>query len=110
MRRWPAPVRFNRPSEPRCHHRVQPSHHDNDQVGRGAPTITVLCSSSTSSSTQRPSSKAQRKVKLKIIQDQVGHAHASTTALYTGVSDEFRTRLLARALEAHSDELGMAPA
>lgn len=46
----------------------------------------------------------------RFVQDQVGHAQASTTALYTGVSDEFRTRLLARALEAHSDELGMAAA
>ncbi|MER5793262.1 tyrosine-type recombinase/integrase [Streptomyces sp. NPDC001980] len=45
----------------------------------------------------------------RFVQDQVGHQHASTTALYTGVSDEFRTRLLMRAMEAHGDELGMTP-
>jgi integrase/recombinase XerD len=33
-------------------------------------------------------------------QDQAGHAYASTTAIYTGVSDEFRNRLLAKALRA----------
>ncbi|MFE9856392.1 tyrosine-type recombinase/integrase [Streptomyces sp. NPDC005780] len=46
----------------------------------------------------------------RFVQDQVGHAHASTTALYTGVSDEFRTRLLVKALSPHSDDLGMSPA
>lgn len=30
----------------------------------------------------------------KFVQDQVGHSHASTTAIYTGVSDEYRTRLV----------------
>lgn len=33
-------------------------------------------------------------IKLKMMQQQVGHSHASTTALYTSVSDEFRNRLL----------------
>ncbi|MFE5596117.1 hypothetical protein [Streptomyces sp. NPDC056549] len=64
------------------------------------PTITVLYSSSTPSSTQRPSSKAQRKVKLKVIQEQVGHEHASTTSLYTCVSSDFRTRTLRRHLDS----------
>ncbi|MHB6911252.1 tyrosine-type recombinase/integrase [Streptomyces sp. DB-54] len=32
----------------------------------------------------------------RFVQDQVGHEYASTTALYTGVSDEFRNRLLLR--------------
>jgi site-specific recombinase XerD len=32
-------------------------------------------------------------VGLKIMQDQVGHRHASTTSIYTGVSDEYRNRL-----------------
>ncbi|MFI5664834.1 tyrosine-type recombinase/integrase [Streptomyces sp. NPDC051684] len=41
----------------------------------------------------------------KFVQDQVGHLHASTTALYMGVSDEYRTRLLRRALSEHCDEL-----
>ncbi len=35
---------------------------------------------------------------LKIMQHQVGHAYASTTAIYTGVSDEYRNRLLERSL------------
>ncbi len=34
----------------------------------------------------------------RFVQDQVGHAYASTTAIYTGVSDEYRNRLLHRAL------------
>jgi site-specific recombinase XerD len=34
----------------------------------------------------------------KFVQDQVGHRHASTTAIYTGVSDEFRTRLVQASL------------
>ncbi len=32
----------------------------------------------------------------RFIQEQVGHAYASTTALYTGVSDDYRNRLLTR--------------
>jgi integrase/recombinase XerC len=40
----------------------------------------------------------------RFVSEQVGHAYASTTAIYTGVSDEYRTRLLRRALtERHSD-------
>ncbi len=34
------------------------------------------------------------------VQQQVGHQHASTTAIYTCVSSEFRTRTLRRALDA----------
>ncbi len=37
-------------------------------------------------------------IELKIMQDQVGHAYASTTAIYTGVSDEYRNRLVQRAM------------
>ncbi|MFF0087826.1 tyrosine-type recombinase/integrase [Streptomyces canus] len=40
----------------------------------------------------------------RFVQDQVGHAYASTTAIYTGVSDDYRNRLLERSLkERHSD-------
>jgi site-specific recombinase XerD len=39
----------------------------------------------------------------KFIQDQAGHAYASTTAIYTGVSDEYRNRLLLRSLEKYAD-------
>jgi integrase len=35
---------------------------------------------------------------LKIIQEQVGHAYAATTALYTNVSDDFKNRTLAKSL------------
>jgi site-specific recombinase XerD len=38
--------------------------------------------------------------RLKIIQQQAGHEHASTTAIYTCVSSDFRTRTLRRALDA----------
>jgi site-specific recombinase XerD len=40
----------------------------------------------------------------RFVQDQVGHAYASTTAIYTGVSDDYRNRLLHRVLkERHGD-------
>ncbi|MFJ9777822.1 hypothetical protein ACIRVF_42390 [Kitasatospora sp. NPDC101157] len=39
------------------------------------------------------------------MQDQVGHAYASTTAIYTGVSDEYRNRLLQRMLKERRAEL-----
>lgn len=35
----------------------------------------------------------------RFVQEQVGHAFASTTAVYTGVSNEYRNRLLRRALD-----------
>lgn len=41
----------------------------------------------------------------RFVQDQVGHTYASTTAIYTGVSDEYRTRLLQRALANHRNDL-----
>ncbi|MGH3226237.1 MAG: tyrosine-type recombinase/integrase [Streptosporangiaceae bacterium] len=34
------------------------------------------------------------------VQQQAGHEHASTTAIYTCVSSDFRTRTLRRALDA----------
>lgn len=36
----------------------------------------------------------------KFVQDQMGHEHASTTALYTCVSSDFRIRTLRRVLDA----------
>jgi site-specific recombinase XerD len=41
----------------------------------------------------------------KFVQDQVGHLTASTTAIYSGVSDEFRTRLITKALRQRHDDL-----
>ena len=41
----------------------------------------------------------------RFVQDQVGHAYASTTAIYTGVSDEYRNRLLERSLRARHGDL-----
>jgi site-specific recombinase XerD len=38
--------------------------------------------------------------KLKIMQEQVGHEHASTTSIYTCVSSDFRKRTLRRHLDA----------
>ncbi|WP_431030918.1 tyrosine-type recombinase/integrase [Plantibacter sp. RU18] len=41
------------------------------------------------------------------VQEQVGHAHASTTSIYTSVSSDFRTCTLRNALDrAVSDALG----
>ncbi|SMD27312.1 hypothetical protein [Kibdelosporangium aridum] len=39
------------------------------------------------------------------VQQQVGHAYASTTAGYTGVSDEYRNRLMEKALRAYAPDL-----
>lgn len=38
------------------------------------------------------------------VQQQMGHEHASTTALYTCVSSDFRTRTLRKALDATVSE------
>ncbi|MDW4901341.1 tyrosine-type recombinase/integrase [Streptomyces californicus] len=44
----------------------------------------------------------------RFVQDQVGHAYASTTAIYSHVSDEYRNRLLLRSLQArHGDLWGL---
>lgn len=34
----------------------------------------------------------------KFVQDQVGHAYASTTAIYTSVGDDYKNRMIAKAL------------
>ncbi|WP_229023154.1 tyrosine-type recombinase/integrase [Actinomarinicola tropica] len=39
------------------------------------------------------------------VQQQVGHAYASTTAIYSGVSDEFKNRILADAIAANRPEV-----
>ncbi|HEY6425093.1 MAG TPA: tyrosine-type recombinase/integrase [Pseudonocardiaceae bacterium] len=41
----------------------------------------------------------------KFVQDQCGHAWGSTTALYSGVSEEYRNRLVQRALSKHDGAL-----
>jgi site-specific recombinase XerD len=41
----------------------------------------------------------------RFVSDQVGHAYASTTAIYTGVSDEYRNRLVQRALRRRHNDL-----
>lgn len=74
--------------------------HGNDQFGRSDLMIITLRALSTPSSTQQCTSAAQRAKQLKIIQQQVGHEHASTTAIYTCVSSDFRTRTLRQALDA----------
>jgi hypothetical protein len=37
------------------------------------------------------------------VSEQAGHRYASTTAIYTGVSDDYRTRLVRRSLEARPE-------
>jgi len=39
----------------------------------------------------------------RFVSEQVGHRYASTTAIYTNVSDEYRTRLIRRALESRTE-------
>ncbi len=53
-----------------------------------------FATSRTITATQTPRSTACRASELKIIQEQVGHEHASTTSIYTCVSSDFRTRTL----------------
>ena len=36
----------------------------------------------------------------RFVTEQVGHAYAATTAIYTGVSDDYKNRVLSRALAA----------
>ena len=38
----------------------------------------------------------------RFVTDQVGHAYAATTAIYTGVSDDYKNRVLAEALGERS--------
>ena len=39
----------------------------------------------------------------RFVSTQVGHSYAATTAIYTGVSDEYRNRLLRRSLHRHPE-------
>jgi site-specific recombinase XerD len=41
----------------------------------------------------------------RFVQEQVGHRHASTTAIYTGVSDDYRNRLMQKAVASWAPEL-----
>ena len=41
----------------------------------------------------------------RFVQEQVGHTYASTTAIYTSVSDAYRNTLLRRALAARNPDL-----
>jgi integrase len=54
----------------------------------------------TTSPTQNRWSEPRIPLGLKIIQDQLGHEHASTTSLYTCVSSDYRVRTLRRVLNA----------
>jgi hypothetical protein len=56
--------------------------------------------STTTSTTKHRRSKPRIGQRLKIIQHQVGHRHASTTALYTCVSSDYRTKTLRNALNS----------
>jgi hypothetical protein len=59
--------------------------------------------STTTSTMEHRRSPTRMVQRLKIIQDQAGHAVAATTAIYTGVSDEYRNRLLKKKLtERHA--------
>ncbi|GHE14648.1 hypothetical protein GCM10010339_86120 [Streptomyces alanosinicus] len=71
-----------------------------------------MSSSATSRTTtakQTHRSTACRASELKIVQEQAGHDHASTTSIYTCVSSDFRTRTLRRALDA-TVEAALKPA
>jgi integrase/recombinase XerC len=42
----------------------------------------------------------------KFIQDQVGHSHAATTAIYMSVGDDFKDRLVRAAIDEQLAQLG----
>jgi integrase/recombinase XerC len=42
----------------------------------------------------------------KFIQDQVGHSHAATTAIYMSVGDDFKDRLVRQAIDEQLSHLG----
>lgn len=50
--------------------------------------------------TKRCRSQTRICQRLKIMQHQLGHEHASTTSLYTCVSSDYRVRTLRRVLNA----------
>jgi len=45
----------------------------------------------------------------RFVQDQAGHAVAATTAIYTGVSDEYRNRLLMRSVQRDAERWDVSP-
>jgi site-specific recombinase XerD len=49
---------------------------------------------------------AERGWPAKFIQDQVGHSHAATTAIYLSVGDDFKDRLVRAAIDDQLKELG----
>lgn len=55
--------------------------------------------STTTSTTKHRRSKPRIGQRLKIMQDQMGHDHASTTSLYTCVSSDYRVSTLRRVLD-----------
>jgi integrase/recombinase XerC len=44
----------------------------------------------------------------RFIQDQVGHSHAATTAIYLSVSDDFKDRMVRSAMDRQMSEVGGA--
>lgn len=57
------------------------------------------CTSRTHPPTQNRRPEAHQPDGLKIIQQQVGHAQASSTSIYASVSSDFKNRVLAKALK-----------
>ncbi len=45
----------------------------------------------------------------RFVQDQVGHQYAATTAIYAGVSDDYRHRIMQRVLERDRDRWDVGP-
>jgi len=49
--------------------------------------------------TSPPYADARSYSKTRFVQEEVGHAYASTTAIYANVGDDFKNQVLAQALE-----------
>ena len=61
--------------------------------------MSTPAASRTTTMTQTSRSGACPTGGLKMIQEQVGHAYASTTAIYTSVSNDFKNKTLQAALK-----------
>lgn len=75
------------------------SHPGNDQSVTCRATGIANRASTTTYPTLMPSSQTRSMTELKIIQWQVGHRFASTTAIYTGVGGDFMDTMMRKALD-----------
>jgi hypothetical protein len=77
---------------------THPLHPDHGQPDSIPPAKASYASTKTLSPQRTSRSQAHSMIRLKIMQQQVGHESDSSTAIYTHVSDDFMNTMLRRAL------------